>query len=75
MVTLAKVIFVEAKGEDHGKWLLLDFRGALLAKVSVEVSDPQGIIAALSQMKKECGTRFPNARLYPRSAVEYLVIQ
>jgi hypothetical protein len=74
MTTLGKVIFVKAKEGDHGKWLLLNFHGFLLAQVALEESTFQGAISALEKMKVECESRFPGSRLYSKSATEYLVL-
>jgi hypothetical protein len=75
MTTLGRVIFVEAKGENHGKWLLLNFYGTLLATVFLEDPGYAGAIRALSRMREECEARWAGSRLYSRSAVEYLVIK
>jgi hypothetical protein len=71
MTVLGKITFTQ--DNDPGKWVLRDFDGFLLAEVKVEVPGAKGVTVALGKMKKECETRFPNAHLYSRSAVEYLV--
>jgi hypothetical protein len=75
MTTLGKVVFLKDGDEDPGKWVLWDFDGFLLVEIPVEVPGVKGVTVALKKVKEECQTRFPNARLYPRSAEEYLVIK